>query len=396
MTGGAVPLVARREIVQRFRGKAWYVSTAVAVIAVLAVGIIARFVNIDQTVRAEVAVTADAPASLSSAIAQIGDAVDVEIDVVPVTDDRAARAALEAGDADVAIIGTTGDATALSAGEVDSTLQAVLQQAWAAATIEAALRDAGVPGDRIGELVGGGALEVTSIDGPGDDGDQLSTFVGMFSSIALFIAVQIYGSYILIGVVEEKSTAVVEVLLARIRARELLIGKVLGIGTVALAQLAIIVAAAVTSLAVSGASIPSAVWGALPTLVIWFVGGFGMYSFLYAMAGAMVSRQEDAQAASMPVTMLLMVVYLSVFVFASDPSLTAATVLSMIPPFAPLVMPLRMASGEASVLQVVVAIAGMAVTTLLVAVYAARIYTNLVLRRGARIGWAEALRSTRP
>ena len=60
MTGGAVPLDARRELVQRFRGKAWYVSTAVAVIVVLAVGIIARFVNIDQTVRAEVAVTADA------------------------------------------------------------------------------------------------------------------------------------------------------------------------------------------------------------------------------------------------------------------------------------------------------------------------------------------------
>jgi len=395
VTGGAVPLVARREIVQRLRGKAWYVSTAVAVIVVLAVGIIARFVNIDQTVRADVAVTADAPASLSSAIAQIGAATDVEIEVLPVTDDRAARAALDDGDADVAIIGTTGDATALFAGEVDSTLRAVLQQAWAAANIEAALRDAGVPGDRIGELVGGGALEVASIDGSGDDGDQLSTFVGMFSSIALFIAVQIYGSYILIGVVEEKSTAVVEVLLARIRATELLIGKVLGIGTVALAQLAIIVIAAVTSLAFSGASIPSSVWGAVPTLVIWFVGGFGMYSFLYAMAGAMVSRQEDAQAASMPVTMLLMVVYLSVFVFASDPSLTVATVLSMIPPFAPLVMPLRMASGEASVLQVVVAIAGMAVTTLLIAVYAARIYTNLVLRRGARIGWAEALRSTR-
>jgi ABC-2 type transport system permease protein len=170
---------------------------------------------------------------------------------------------------------------------------------------------------------------------------------------------------------------------------------VLGIGSVALAQLTIIVAAAVTSLAVSGASIPSAVWGALPTSIIWFVGGFGMYSFLYAMAGAMVSRQEDAQAASLPVTMLLMVVYLSVFVFASDPSLPVARVLSMIPPFAPLVMPLRMASGEAATIEVVVAIVGMALTTLLVAVYAARIYTNLVLRRGARIGWAEALRTAR-
>jgi ABC-2 type transport system permease protein len=221
---GSVPLVARREIVQRLRGKAWYVSTAVAVIAVLAIGIVARFVTLDQTRHADVAVTAEAPASLSVALVQIGAAADVEVDVLRVGDDEATRAVVAAGDADAAITGTADDPTALFADEVDGTLQSVLQQAWTVSTIESALQDAGVPGERIGELVAAGALEVTTIGGDDDDQEELSTLVGMFSSIALFIAVQIYGSYILIGVVEEKSTAVVEVLLARIRAWELLIG----------------------------------------------------------------------------------------------------------------------------------------------------------------------------
>jgi ABC-2 type transport system permease protein len=92
--------------------------------------------------------------------------------------------------------------------------------------------------------------------------------------------------------------------------------------------------------------------------------------------------------------MLLMAVYLSVFIFAFDPSLTVARVLSMIPPFTPLIMPLRVASGDAAIVEVVIAVAGMALMTALIAIYAGRIYTNLVLRRGARIGWSEALRST--
>ncbi len=393
---GATLLVARREIVQRFRGKAWYVSTVIAVLAVLAVGIIARFVNIDDRTGVDVVVVDGAPAQLAEVLPQLGDVSNYDIEVTDAPDAAAARRALDDGDADVALVPDDDGGTALYAGDVDGGLQPLLQQAWTSAGVQAGLVDAGVSPDEIEAIIGANGLTAESIDPDGDDdGDDLSTLIGMFSSIALFIAVQIYGSYILMGVVEEKATAVVEVLLARVRATALLTGKVIGIGLVALAQLTIIVACAVGALAISGAEIPSALWTALPSMLIWFVGGFGMYSFLYAMAGAMVSRQEDAQAAATPVTMLLMAVYLSVFIFAYDPDLTVARVLSLIPPFTPLIMPLRVAAGSASVVEILVSIAGMALATALVAVYAGRIYTNLVLRRGARIGWTEALRSTR-
>lgn len=391
----AIVLVARREMLQRFRGKAWYVATAIAVIAVLAVGLVARFVTLDDEEQAEVGVTADAPAGLADALDAAGDAANYEIELRTYEDGAALRSAVEAGEVDVGLAASDGGATAVYPGEVDGALQPVLQQAWAAANLEAGLAAAGLDPAEVTDLLGAGALTATSTDtAEADAGEDLSRVVGMFSSIALFIAVQMYGSYILMGVVEEKSTAVVEVLLARVRATTLLVGKVIGIGLVALAQLAIIVACAVTALAISGAHIPSSLWTAMPSMLIWFLGGFGMYSFLYAMAGAMVSRQEDAQAAATPVTMLLMAVYLSVFIFAFDPSLTVARVLSMIPPFTPLIMPLRVASGDAAIVEVVVAVAGMALMTALVAIYAGRIYTNLVLRRGARIGWSEALRST--
>ena len=234
-----------------------------------------------------------------------------------------------------------------------------------------------------------GAVVTTGDDEP----DAVGVTVGLLAAIVLFIALQMYGAFILMGVIEEKSSAVIEVLLARIRAIHLLAGKVVGIGAVALAQLAIGIVAAIVALRISGADVPASVWAAVPSMLVWFLGGFVMYAFLYAMAGAMVSRQEDAQTASLPVTMLLLLVYLSIYVFVGEPDQPAARVLSLIPPFTPLLMPLRMATGSASVLEIVAAMAIMAAATAALAVFAARIYTNLVLRRGGRITWLDAIRS---
>ena len=107
------------------------------------------------------------------------------------------------------------------------------------------------------------------------------------------------------------------------------------------------VVAGVVSLLISGVDIPGDVWAALPWTLAWFVAGFIMYGFLFAMAGAMVSRQEDAQSAAIPVTVLLMTGYMAMFVFVGDPGRTVAKVMSTVPFFAPLLQPMRIAAGEA-------------------------------------------------
>ena len=183
---------------------------------------------------------------------------------------------------------------------------------------------------------------------PEDEGEGVGRAVGVLTAILLFVSVSTFGGFVLTGVVEEKTSAVVEVLLARVPAHILLAGKVLGIGVVALVQLVVAVAAGVVALAISGVVVPSEVWLSLPTTLVWFTAGFALYSTLFALAGSFVSRQEDAQAAAAPITMCFMAAYLLVFTAGASPDSTLAQVLSLLPPFAPLLMPLRIASGAAS------------------------------------------------
>lgn len=160
----------------------------------------------------------------------------------------------------------------------------------------------------------------------------------------------------------------------------------------ALLQLLVAVVAGLAALLISGSSIPAEIWIAVPTVVLWFLGGFALYSTLYALAGSFVTRQEDAQAAGMPITLAVMAPYLLVCVFASNPDSTAATIASMIPPFAPLLMPLRIATGAAEAWQVAVAVILLAITIVVVLRVAAAIYARSLLQRGARISWRQALR----
>ena len=163
---------------------------------------------------------------------------------------------------------------------------------------------------------------------PDDDDDGLGIPIGMASAVLLFISISTFGGYVLMGVVEEKSTGVVEILLSHVKPHQLLTGKVLGIGAVAMIQFAAAVAAGLVSLRISGASVPSDVWVGLPATILWFVGGFLLYSTLFALAGSFVSRQEDAQGAAAPVSMVFIAAYLTVFAFGGVPDATVARVLS--------------------------------------------------------------------
>ena len=385
---GVVRLVARREVVERLRARSFAVATGLLVVVILAIGIISRLNSDDGDEAIEVAVAGALPAGLEDMTGQTASLFERTVDVTGFDDAEAATAAVEDGDADVALVGDRGQV--VFAEDIDQEVLAILQQSWASAQVQEALVDAGLDQEQVAGALTTTPLEPVTIDGDDDGNEGLALLTGTLAGILLFISLQTFGTYVLTGVVEEKATAVVEVLLVRARGSQMLAGKVIGIGMAALLQFALAIVAALVSLAISGVEVPGEIWSALPLTLVWFLGGYALYSTLFALAGSLVSRQEDAQAAAMPIMSVLLLAYVMVFTFGSDPESTVSTVMSILPPIAPLLMPMRMAAGAASVVEVVVALVLLAAAILAAWKVTGRIYEQVLLRRGTRISWRDA------
>jgi ABC-2 type transport system permease protein len=137
----------------------------------------------------------------------------------------------------------------------------------------------------------------------------------------------------------------------------------------------------------------SAAFSTVIWLLVWFLLGFVMYSLVFAALAALVSRQEDVGGVISPVLMVLILGYvLGVSILPNDPGNRLCEVLSVIPVFAPTLMPMRLAMGgvpawEAALAMLLVVAAIPAMVWL-----SGRIYRNAVVRSGARVRLADALR----
>jgi ABC-2 type transport system permease protein len=393
MTGGlaAIRLIAAREMRQRLRGKAFWIFTAMLCVAIVGVGVLTKSVSGDDHTTYDVAVIGSAaPDDLASSLAAAGDAFDAEVRI-STTDASDAVESLDSGRYDAVIDPSAGSAKfhRTSSGE----LGRIVEAGWASFQAQQQAEALGLTPEQTAQLLQPERLSVSVVDP--DDDDNVGRTVGTVSAVLLFLSINVLGGAVLTGVVEEKTTAVVEVLLARVRAHQLLAGKVAGIGVVGLLQFSVAVAAAVVSLKISGTSVPSAVWVAVPSMLFWFLGGFALYATLFALGGSFVSRQEDAQGAVMPISTFLTVAYVLMFAFGANPGGTPARILSVLPPFAPLLMPLRIATGSASVLEIAVAAVLLVAAVVLMLRLAGRIYAHTLLHRGSRLHWREALRAAR-
>ena len=390
-----IRLVAGREINQRLRAKSFYISTGLLVALILAVGVITRLAGGDDApAQIEVAVVADVsnesvtPDDIIAAVRASAAIVDRGAMVEFFDDLDAAQAALKNGDFDVVIDPATNQA--LFGGDVDQEVLAVTQQAWAQVEVLGRLGDAGLTPQQITQALAVAPLTGVALDGD-DEPSGVAVLTGTLAAILLFLSLQTFGTYVLTGVVEEKSSAVVEVLLVRARADQMLAGKIIGIGVAGLAQFVLAIIASLASLGLSGASVPAEVWSALPMTLVWFLGGFALYATLFALAGSLVSRQEDAQAAAAPIMYGMVAAYMLVFIFGYIPDSTVSMVMSLIPFITPLLMPMRMASGAASMVEVAVAVVLLLGTTVATWKLASRIYEQVLLRRGSRITWRDAI-----
>ena len=209
----------------------------------------------------------------------------------------------------------------------------------------------------------------------------------------MFFLLTQYNTWTLIGVLEEKSSRVVEVLLATVPAVRLLAGKVLGIGLTVFAQAGL---AVVVALSIAHATHSDVLHGtttlSIAATLVWLVLGYAFYSWVYAAAGATVSRQDQVQSLAFPLALPVIFGYIVSLNAATSgsPSLLVH-VLAYLPPTAPLAMPTLVGLGAVSWWQfaasAVISLAG----TVAVARVAAGVYRRAILQTGSRVRLREAL-----
>lgn len=220
-------------------------------------------------------------------------------------------------------------------------------------------------------------------------GDATSAFAG---TVLLYVFLFMYGSMILSGVAQEKGSRVIEILLAAVPARRLLTGKVAGIGVVALIQSGLIAVTSLVAYQITGRSpLSGSTGGQILQIFGWFVLAYMFYAGAYAAVGATVSRQEEANNVSFPLSLPIIIAYVAASSALGGEDSRLLRVLSFLPPTAPIAMPMRSALGFASIGEVIASILITILGALIVMRLAGTIYERSILRMGARVRLKDAL-----
>jgi ABC-2 type transport system permease protein len=387
-SGELVRLVAGREVSTRIRDKTFLVTSAVILLLVLG-AVIFQVLIASGADKITIGVVGDRSALQPGLEAQ-GKAVGADVTVVGVAGESAARTALSNGDVDGVLVDGTGPAPRLLVQRTaDGLIGSVVDGAVTQLAVTQQLAQAGI--DRLDVPTVG----VTTLD-PGADKTGERTGVAVVGIIVLYSLLILMGQFVAQGVVEEKSTRVVELLLSTMRPWQLLAGKILGLGLLGLAQIVAIAVVGVTgALVFDVVSLPSQLIGTVLSVVAWFILGYAFYAAVFAAAAALVSRQEDLAGVITPISVLLVAGFFVAIQAAGNPTGTLATATSFIPGLSPLVMPVRLAAGGASWWEGLLAVVVMLVAIALVVRLGGRIYAGALLRTSGKTKLREALRAER-
>ena len=382
-------IVALREIRERGGSRSYRISTVASVLLIIAVIVLPSAAG--QTKTYHVGLAGAVPPGTVTALTAQANAADEKIDTSRYGTIAEGEHAVRDREVDVLLI----DGNRLEwRGTPDSTLTAVIANAVQAIHIREQADRLGISSEELARVLVPVTLTSRSI-GTADNADEDANTVGFIAVGALFMMISFYAGFVLTGVVQEKSNRVAEVLLARMPAREVLAGKVLGIGAVGLAQFALVaVTAGITVQVTNQADAPNIPGDVLAWTVVWFVLGYLLYSVGYAALGATTSRIEDAQSAIAPVTGLLILSYLAVLYAQENPDAPATVVLSYVPATAPMVMTYRLALGAVPTWQIISSALLMVLVIWALVRIAGRVYSGALLRVGGRVPLRDVWRST--
>lgn len=389
---GIAGLVARREIRQRLRGRVFRVATVMLLLGVAA-AIVIPVATKGKPHPQQVGVVGALTPALNAAVLAAGASVKTDVRIVPEGDTSSAENALSAGRIDVSIV--DGDRLvvkrAVASGDTSQTATFVLALAQVLG-VDRAVQAAGLTATQRAQLAGAKPLPVTALEPAPTNTAGRAT--GVFGLIALMLMLSQYLTWTLIGVMEEKSSRVVEVLLAAVRPLQLLGGKVIGIGVVVFAQAAIVAAVALALARAVGSNLlhgtaPLVLFAAL----LWLVLGYAFYCWLYAAAGSMAERQDQVQSLALPLALPLIAGYvLSISVLShGSPPPTWFEVLAYLPPTAPFVMTALVGLDAVSWWQFALSAGITAASTPVMARLAASVYRRAILRTGRRVRLREVM-----
>lgn len=378
MTGRrAIMLVARREIRERLRSRVYLISTLVMLLVVG--GSTALNGVLSRKVTYRVAVTAPAPPGLAAALRRAAKPFDnAKVRLRVVASAAAGRQALEAKQVDALLL--LSDDRLVFRSNIDAKAAAV------ADTAVRALRHHLPPAPE---------LTTTTLHPPEKTAGDAQAAAAYFGAILLLVGLTMYGQWVVAGVVEEKNSRVVELILSTVRPRHLLAGKVTGIGLLGFVQLALVAGLAATLLAAGAFNAPASLGGNLALVIPWFALGFALYAVAYAAAGALASRQQDAATAGQPVTLTLVAAYFAGYVAVSiNVDGPLANILTVFPLTAPLVLPARSALGGVPLWEHATAVVLVLASIYALVRFAGRVYGQGLLHSGPRLNPRTAWRLT--
>ena len=406
--------VIRREYTEHVRKKSFLVATflvPVFMLAFLVVPLLITFLVPDEQYDV---IVADETGEVGEAFARAVDDTTKSGEaryrfrmVAPaMVQEKELVASLESGEADIAL---EIPADVFDTGKVRYTTRDVrnfqildkFENTFTAVVIERRLARAGLDYEKVSVLTTDVTLDVRQITGKGEVKEKsfLSEWGLVFGFVMiLYMALLTWGIAISRGILEEKSSRVVEVLLSSIEPRDLLLGKVVGIGLAGLTQMAIwaVVGFAITAYAGS-ASISFLADIKLPVsvfiyFVVYFVLGFLFYASIFTVVGSVCSNEQDAQQLQGLVTMPMVIPLLVLMLIIQSPNSPLAVVLSLIPPFTPMIMLGRIVVLEPSAWQIALSIALMLVSIYLAVAFSARVFRVGILMYGKRPSLPEIIK----
>jgi ABC-2 type transport system permease protein len=373
----AIALVARREMHERLRSRVFLLSTVLMLAIVGGMGGLSSVVQTQKAYR--LAVVASAPRGLDAALQRAAKPFDATVKLAVVPSAADARERLKAKKADAVLL-LGADRIAFQE-NVDAKLAAIADSA-----VRAARR----------HLPPAPELTAVTVEPPKATSSDAAVLTAMLGASMLLAVLALYGQWVLTGVVEEKANRVAEVILATVRPRHLLAGKVIGIGLLGLAQVALIGGLAAVLLAAGVFDAPASLGGSVALVIPWFALGYALYAVAYAAAGAVASRTQDANSAGMPVTYTLLAMFLLGYVVLTvDDTGLLAQLLTVFPLSAPLVLPARSALVGVPIWQHALAVLLVLATIYALVRLAGRIYVEGALRSGSRLDLRAALRLAR-
>ena len=328
----AVRLVAAREVRERGRSRVFWVGTSVVLAGVVAAIVVPAMFGHHGQQTFRVGTVGAAPPGLTSSVTADAAALGGRARVRAIGSAAAARSALDTHALDLVIEGQT--AVVLRGQNTDPAVAGLAHLVARDLAVQARLRAAGLPADQIQRAFSTAPAPVRSLI-PVTPGNEASKAIVVLGTIILYLALATYGGWVTSGVLEEKSSRVAEVILAAIRPRELLAGKVIGIGLLGLGQFAAVALAGTIAAIAVGRHLPASTPGAIGLLVLWFLLGYAFYCSAFAAAGAASSRQAEAPAVAGPLSLLILLGYVASLSVQSNPDGLLAQITPFVPPARP-------------------------------------------------------------